>query len=208
MELEEFYTKYSWYIEVEAKRLTRSTLDKDVVIGNSTEKIVKAFKNGSYAEDGKAFAWLKRLVGNTWKDELRKRVKGHQGKSVRASYFGDEEEFDEDHNIALGIDPEEIDFSDSFVILLDAIDSLSDEQRDVLLHRIESHFSFKEISEVQDASVNTVLGRMRYAKKNLLLELAKKMPKGQLYTIVHTNPKMREFVNNNPELKEAIKRPK
>ena len=51
---------------------------------------------------------------------------------------------------------------------LDAcIDKLSPEQKEVLLLRHESELTFREIAELTDCSINTALGRMRYALLNL-----------------------------------------
>jgi RNA polymerase sigma-70 factor (ECF subfamily) len=48
-----------------------------------------------------------------------------------------------------------------------AFKSLPDEQRKVMYYRIYMNYSFKEIAEICDISVNTALGRMRYAMINL-----------------------------------------
>jgi RNA polymerase sigma-70 factor (ECF subfamily) len=51
---------------------------------------------------------------------------------------------------------------------LDAhIDRLAPEQREVLLLRQDTDLTFREIADLQDVSINTALGRMRYALKNL-----------------------------------------
>jgi RNA polymerase sigma-70 factor (ECF subfamily) len=47
------------------------------------------------------------------------------------------------------------------------IEQLSPEQREVLLLRQETDLTFREIAELTDVSINTALGRMRYALKNL-----------------------------------------
>ena len=50
--------------------------------------------------------------------------------------------------------------------LREAAEGLAEEQKEVFLLRQEG-LSFKEIAEVQNCSINTVLGRMQYAVKNL-----------------------------------------
>ena len=55
--------------------------------------------------------------------------------------------------------------------LQSAADSLADDQKEVFLLRQEG-LSFKEIAEVQKCSINTVLGRMQYALRNLRKQLA------------------------------------
>ncbi|PSQ75072.1 MAG: RNA polymerase subunit sigma-24, partial [Bacteroidetes bacterium QH_9_64_21] len=47
------------------------------------------------------------------------------------------------------------------------IEQLAPEQKEVLLLRQETDLTFREIAELQDVSINTALGRMRYALKNL-----------------------------------------
>lgn len=47
------------------------------------------------------------------------------------------------------------------------IEELPDDQKEVLVMRIYQDMSFKEISELTDVSINTALGRMRYALMNL-----------------------------------------
>ena len=58
------------------------------------------------------------------------------------------------------------------------IDHLPESQRDILVKRLYQEMSFKDIAEMEDISINTALGRMRYA----LINLRKLIDKHQLVT--------------------------
>lgn len=124
-------------------------------------KVIRTLKRGTYNEEGKFLPWVMRIAHNLIIDYFRK--------SSRMPFFEGTNNFDvfsiisdERLNIEGQLIKEQID-----VDLGVLIDELPDDQREVLNMRIYRDMSFKEISENTGVSINTALGRMRYALINL-----------------------------------------
>jgi len=127
------------------------------------DTFVKAFnsiKAGKYRDDGKFFSWLSRIAHNLVIDHFRKQKKQR--------FISDNEQ---DENIF--VDGENYNIEDSIVnnqLLSDIrklIDYLPDDQKQVVIMRNYLDMSFKEIAVSTQVSINTALGRMRYAIINL-----------------------------------------
>lgn len=129
---------------------------------------IRALDNlGKYREQQQFSAWLLRIAHNLVIDHFRK----NQSKlRYEAGSLNDENNF---------IDPPQKngepwrDMSNSELgkAIREALEELSPDLREVFLLRQEE-LSFKEIAEIQNSSINTVLGRMQYALKNLRKLLA------------------------------------
>jgi len=124
-------------------------------------KVIKTLKKGSYNEEGKFLPWVMRIAHNLIIDYFRK--------NKRMPKFEGSEDFnifsvikDDKLNAEKQIIKDQIDRD-----LTSLIDELPDDQREVLIMRIYKDMSFKEISENTGVSINTALGRMRYALINL-----------------------------------------
>lgn len=124
-------------------------------------KVIRTLKRGTYNEEGKFLPWVMRIAHNLIIDYFRK--------SSRMPYFEGTNSFDvfsiisdERLNIEGQLIKEQID-----VDLGVLIDELPNDQKEVLNMRIYKDMSFKEISENTGVSINTALGRMRYALINL-----------------------------------------
>ncbi len=124
-------------------------------------KVIKTLKKGNYNEEGKFLPWVMRIAHNLVIDFFRK--------SNRMPKFNNSDEFDifsiisdGSLNIENKIIKEQI--LDDVKIL---IEELPEEQKEVLVMRIYNDMSFNEISENTGVSINTALGRMRYALINL-----------------------------------------
>lgn len=135
-------------------------------------KVVVRIKNGKYTETGKFSAWIMRIVHNHIIDHFRTDV---SGKLVST----DEEPTDDNgnmrHNSILNNsrfainenrEQEMID-QQTMKEVKELLDLIPDTQREVVLMRLEEEMSFKEIAEKTNCSINTALGRMRYAILNL-----------------------------------------
>ena len=129
-------------------------------------RVIKAMNNqrGSYTKQGRWLAWVMRIARNATLDHLRSRKKwqdvSDNADEENASYW---ERLPDDAPM-----PDELLKRAEQRDWLDAcIDRLSPEQREVLLLRHESELTFREIAELTDCSINTALGRMRYALLNL-----------------------------------------
>ncbi|MFT0715757.1 RNA polymerase sigma factor [Flagellimonas lutimaris] len=139
-------------------------LDRDVaedIFQDTFIKVIKTLKRGKYSEEGKFLPWVMRIAHNLVIDHFRK--------NKRMPKFEGSDDFnifsvikDEKLNAEKQIIKDQI---ESDLTLL--IDELPDDQKEVLIMRIYKDMSFKEISENTDVSINTALGRMRYALINL-----------------------------------------
>jgi RNA polymerase sigma factor (sigma-70 family) len=123
-------------------------------------KMIKTIKEGRYAEQGKFLPWAVRVAHNLCMDHFRRTkqqipVTLPDGQDI--SYlFGASDEVS---------DPiEKRQVHDSVRKL---VEELPEEQREVVVLRIYADLSFKDISELTGVSINTALGRMRYALINL-----------------------------------------
>ena len=124
-------------------------------------KAVTTMKRGSYNEEGKFLPWILRIAHNQVIDTFRrnKRFPNVDG--------GDDFDIfnvikDDEKNVDQQLIEEQI-HSD----VKKLIDFLPEEQQSVLRMRLYSGMSFKEIAEDTNVSINTALGRMRYALINL-----------------------------------------
>lgn len=139
--------------------------DKDIaddLFQETFVKVIVTINQGRYTENGKFLAWIMRIAHNLIIDHYR------QEKQL-AQVSSDNEEIDILNRKELSEDTIE----DTLVrhqILKDVrslVDALPDLQREVLEMRYYMNLSFKEIAEATGVSINTALGRMRYAILNL-----------------------------------------
>ena len=126
-------------------------------------KMVVRIKSGQYAENGKFSSWMMRIVHNHLIDYYRT--------SPNAIILSnDESEVDLFNNADIAVNENrEKEMIDQQTLreIKGLIAMLPDPQREVLLMRVKDELSFKEIAEKTNCSINTALGRMRYAILNL-----------------------------------------
>jgi len=124
-------------------------------------KVINSLKRGKYNEEGKFIPWVMRIAHNLVIDHFRRQ------KKTRSIAPTDE------FNIFDVISNEE---KNAEEVMIDnqihsdvrkLIEKLPEDQKEVLKMRYYRDLSFKEISEITDVSINTSLGRMRYAIINL-----------------------------------------
>ena len=129
-------------------------------------RIVQAMRKerGAYVSQGRWLGWAMRIARNAALDHLRSRKKWSD---VESKYEDDGPSFwdrlaaeepsavDQLHHVEVTDELEKL------------IDRLPPEQREVVLFRHRSELTFREIAELTDVSINTALGRMRYALINL-----------------------------------------
>ena len=130
-------------------------------------KVVNTIKSGRYNEEGKFLPWVTRIAHNLAIDHFRKAKRYPMIVMEDGSNIFNTLEFSED-----SIESRQIQ-QDTHALLRDLIKELPDSQREVLMMRHYMQMSFQEIAEATDVSINTALGRMRYA----LINLRKKMTK-------------------------------
>jgi RNA polymerase sigma-70 factor (ECF subfamily) len=124
-------------------------------------KVINTIKRGKYNDEGKFLPWVMRIAHNLIIDHYRKNsrmpmVKGNDDFDI----------FDvishPDKNIDHKIETSQV-LSDVKKLIKD----LPKDQKEVLMMRLYYDMSFKEISETTNVSINTALGRMRYALINI-----------------------------------------
>jgi len=120
----------------------------------------------TYNEQGKWIAWVMRIAHNATIDHIRK-----QKRFVDVSTDYDEESntdfYDRLPDEDLVSAQEQLEKDEDKSSLMKHIADLPDEQRQVVMLRHYYEMPFKEIAELTDVSINTALGRMRYALINL-----------------------------------------
>ena len=138
--------------------------DKDTsedIFQDTFIKVIKTLKRGAYNEEGKFIPWVMRISHNLVIDHFRK--------NNRMPKF----ENNTDFNIFSVLHDGSLNAEKSMIKkqvegdLKKIIQELPDDQKEVLLMRIYKEMSFKDISEKTGVSINTALGRMRYALINL-----------------------------------------
>ncbi|HEX7415272.1 MAG TPA: sigma-70 family RNA polymerase sigma factor, partial [Bacteroidia bacterium] len=128
-------------------------------------KVIQCLKSGQYYEDGKFSAWITRIAHNLVIDYFRKNKKMRMVPNIVNE---DGEEVDIFSILKIDDDSrssEEKTYIKKTIRAL--IEELPFEQKEVVTLRAYFDMSFKEISEVTHVSLNTALGRMRYALINL-----------------------------------------
>ena len=127
-------------------------------------KVITSLKKGKYNEEGKFLPWVMRIAHNLVIDHFRKQK--------RIPVVGKSKVF-EDFDIFDVIDNQEptkeqdLIMDEQTQLLKNLIQNLPKNQRDVLVMRHYEDLSFKEIAEKTGVSINTALGRMRYALINV-----------------------------------------
>ena len=139
-------------------------LDKDIaedIFQDTFIKVIKTLKKGSYNEEGKFLPWVMRIAHNLVIDHFRR--------SKRIPTINNTDEFDIFSIISDDVLNAENQIIKSQILddVKDLIEELPEDQKEVLIMRMYKDMSFKEISESTDVSINTALGRMRYALINL-----------------------------------------
>ncbi len=148
---------YSYIVMV-----VRDTELADDLFQDTFIKVINTLRSGSYKEEGKFIQWVMRIAHNLIIDHFRKskRLPVVDNSSEDFDIFDTIGQMDgsvEDKMITQQI------YDD----VRKLIEYLPKEQREVLIMRHYADMSFKDIAEVTDVSINTALGRMRYALINL-----------------------------------------
>ena len=142
----------------------------DDIFQDTFIKVIKTLKTKSYNEEGKFLPWVMRIAHNLVVDHFRKAKKmPFQRETEEYSIFN--YMTDNAPTIESQMITEQVE-----VDLTRLLDELPDDQKEVLVMRMYQDLSFKEIAELTGVSINTALGRMRYA----LLNLRKIIEKNQI----------------------------
>lgn len=138
--------------------------DKDItedIFQDTFIKVIKTLKMGKYNEEGKFLPWVMRISHNLVIDHFRK--------NSRMPKFDNSGEFsifsvlsDSALNAERQLIKDQVEFD-----IRRLIEELPEDQKEVLMMRMYNDMSFKDISDKTGVSINTALGRMRYALINL-----------------------------------------
>lgn len=134
----------------------------DDIFQDTFIKVIFTLKSGSYKEEGKFIQWVMRIAHNLVIDFFRK------AKRIPVVECQNDE-----YNILDNLSVYDESIEDRMITeqihqdVRNMIEYLPAEQREVLIMRHYADMSFKEIAEQTDVSINTALGRMRYALINL-----------------------------------------
>ncbi len=133
----------------------------DDIFQDTFIKVIKTLKSNSYNEEGKFLPWVMRIAHNLIVDHFRSNKKMPMFRETEEfsifSILTDNTPTIESQMITTQVEKD----------LKRIIEALPDDQKEVLVMRIYQDLSFKEISELTGVSINTALGRMRYALMNL-----------------------------------------
>lgn len=137
----------------------------DDIFQDTFVKVILTLKNGRYSAEGKFKSWLLRIAHNLIMDHFRRE------KSESRYDCPFEDEYREDFLSRIKSDDlnseEKITRREDIHALYKYISTLPAEQREVVILRYWKELSFKEIADHTGVSINTALGRMRYALINL-----------------------------------------
>ncbi len=143
------------YLMVRDREITEDLFQESFI------KVVHTLKTGKYNEEGKFLPWVMRIAHNLVIDHFRRAKKMPLLRS------------NDDHDVFATISQPGKNVEQKMVnVQIDAdvrklIDHLPEEQREVVIMRTYLGMSFKDIAEQTDVSINTALGRMRYALINM-----------------------------------------
>jgi RNA polymerase sigma-70 factor (ECF subfamily) len=141
--------------------IVRDTYLAEDLLQETFIKAIRTIKSGRYNEEGKFLPWILRIAHNLAIDHFRKDKRYPTMVLEDGSPVFNTLEFSEDSYESVQI-RKDTDFR-----IKQYIDELPLVQREVLVMRHYMNMSFKDIAEVSGVSINTALGRMRYALINL-----------------------------------------
>ncbi|HKL03448.1 MAG TPA: sigma-70 family RNA polymerase sigma factor [Cryomorphaceae bacterium] len=158
---EELLTRHKDRIFTQIIMLVKDDAIADDIFQETFVKVIRTLKAGRYNEEGKFLPWVLRIAHNLSIDHFRKAKKMPKVRS------------DENYDVFATIPRTERNIEDNWIRdiihedVRKLIKELPDEQREVVMMRHYGGLSFKEISEQCNVSINTSLGRMRYALINM-----------------------------------------
>ncbi|MGB3198464.1 MAG: sigma-70 family RNA polymerase sigma factor [Saprospiraceae bacterium] len=124
-------------------------------------KIIDTLRKGNYNHEGKFSQWATRIAYNMCVDQFRRGKKRTKVSTTEDFDIFDVLELPDDNR------EDQLIKSETHTKIRELVDSLPQEQREVVVLRHYTDMSFKEIASLTQVSINTALGRMRYALINI-----------------------------------------
>lgn len=165
--LEALINRYKDKIYTSIYMLVKDKYLAEDIFQDAFLKMIKTIRDGRYSEQGKFLPWAMRVAHNLCMDHFRRTkvqipITLPDGQDISSIFPASD-------LVADGIEKKQVHDS-----VRQLIGELPDEQREVIVLRIYADLSFKEISDLTGSSINTSLGRMRYALINLRKLIADK----------------------------------
>lgn len=159
--LEELIHRHKARIYTSIFLLVKDTYLAEDLFQDTFIKVIRTLRTGKYNEEGKFLPWVVRIAHNLVIDHFRKEkrtpiITNNEGFDI----------FDVLHFYDESIE-EQILREQTHQDLRNMIHKLPDSQKEVLIMRHYGEMSFRDIAEITGVSINTALGRMRYAINNL-----------------------------------------
>lgn len=159
--LEELIRRYQSKIYTSIYLLVKDEFLAEDIFQEAFIKVINTLKAGKYNEEGKFLPWVVRIAHNLVIDHFRKEKRTpviNNGDDFDIfDVLGHYDESMEDRMVR----------EQTYTDLKKLIHHLPSEQKEVLIMRHYGELSFKEIADLTGVSINTALGRMRYALNNL-----------------------------------------
>jgi len=144
------------------RRFIRDFTQAEDILQETLLKVFQSVKAGKYSDNGKFLSWVMRIAHNLIIDHFRltKQMNTVSTDNYESDLFNSQK-------YAKGSIEEELIKREMHRDVRNMVSRLPDDQKEVVVLRHYSGFSFKEIAKICDISINTALGRMRYALINL-----------------------------------------
>jgi RNA polymerase sigma-70 factor (ECF subfamily) len=125
-------------------------------------KVINSLREGKYRDDGRFLSWVMRIAHNLIIDHFRK----ERQNSVISNDNYEGDLFNSRHLSEANIEDNLV-YNQIIDDVRALLDELPDDQREVVMLRHYAGLSFREIADQTNVSINTALGRMRYALINI-----------------------------------------
>ena len=160
--ISELIERHSQRVRSYIGMMVRNDEVADDIFQETFIKAVKVIDEGRYTDTGKFLSWVLRIAHNRVLDHFRREKSSRQINETEAGY-----DMIGTLRIAEPNTEDEMVQGEIEQTIRNLIDSLPEEQQEVVRLRYYGGMSFKEIAEHTEVSINTALGRMRYALINL-----------------------------------------
>lgn len=125
-------------------------------------KVINSLRDGKYRDDGRFLSWVMRIAHNLIIDHFRR----ERQNSVLSNDNYEGDLFNSRHLSEANIEDNLV-YNQIIEDVRSLLDELPDDQREVVMLRHYAGLSFREIADQTNVSINTALGRMRYALINI-----------------------------------------
>jgi RNA polymerase sigma factor (sigma-70 family) len=142
--------------------LVKNTAIAEDIFQDTFIKVIKSLQDGRYADNGRFVSWVMRISHNLIIDHFRKEK---QMKMISKD-TGTVDVFNSPRFSEKNVE-EDMVYDQVLTDVRALVELLPEEQKEVVLLRHYAGLSFKEIAEQTNVSINTALGRMRYALINI-----------------------------------------